>query len=177
MKGFSGDPKTIWLSESGDDRNMQIAEKFNFTDRRGKVWAASEGSIINGASIPGLWTLDGSPFIGDYRRASILHDIACQEARSRGLVRSADRISRACVVRGCSRRQSMLLYLGVRIGAWWRFKYFLKERIIEPTLIGTEPDKSLRTLTLLILLKKFCKLEKQMTLMSLKNSLIYLSCS
>jgi hypothetical protein len=36
--------------------------------------------VINGASIPRLlWSIVGSPFVGDYRRASVLHDAACDQ--------------------------------------------------------------------------------------------------
>ena len=36
--------------------------------------------MINGASIPKtLWSVVGPPFVGDYRRASVVHDVACEE--------------------------------------------------------------------------------------------------
>lgn len=119
---FSGEPRTLWLTESGDDRDMQMLELFTFTDPAGKVWDAPESSYINGASIPRpLWTLVGSPYTGDYRRASIVHDVACDRAKSdKQARRAADRMFyHACRVGGCSVAQSIILYLGVRIGAIW----------------------------------------------------------
>ncbi|AKH37966.1 MULTISPECIES: DUF1353 domain-containing protein [Nitrosomonas] len=119
---FSGKPRTLWLTESGDDRQMQILELFTYTDPDGKVWDAPEGVIINGASIPRpLWALVGSPYTGDYRRASIVHDVACDRAKSdRKLRRAADRMFyHACRAGGCSVAQSIIFYLGVRIGAIW----------------------------------------------------------
>lgn len=104
---FSGDPVTRWLSETGDDRNMEILEAFTFTDPAGKVWKAPVGSVVNGASIPRpLWSVVGSPYTGDYRRASIVHDVASVEAdHDEAKRRAADRMFyHACRVGGCSVR-------------------------------------------------------------------------
>ena len=122
VREFSGEPGTIWETESGPDRTMTLLEDFWFRDSRGRVWTASKGSGIDGASIPKpLWSLVGSPYTGDYRRASIVHDVACviagddQSAR-----RAADRMFfEACREGGCNRREAIILYIGVRIGAWW----------------------------------------------------------
>ena len=119
---FSGDPVTRWLAEAGDDRKMQILEEFTFTDTAGKVWKAPVGSVVNGASIPRpLWSLVGSPYTGDYRRASIVHDVAAVEAgHDEAGRRAADRMFyHACRVGGCSVREATILYVGVRIGSAW----------------------------------------------------------
>lgn len=72
---FSGSVKTEWLD---DGRNMRLLETLTFTDSAGKVWTAPAGSVINGASIPGIfWQTIGSPYIGLYRRASVIHDVYC----------------------------------------------------------------------------------------------------
>ena len=118
---FSGEPLAVWLTEEGtEDRTMKIAQEFSFTDPAGKTWRAPEDSCINGASIPrALWTIVGSPYTGDYRRASVVHDVARKEAGSdKKKRRAADRMFfHACRAGGCSIRQSMVLYLGVRVGA------------------------------------------------------------
>ncbi|MCY3788477.1 MAG: DUF1353 domain-containing protein [Gemmatimonadetes bacterium] len=42
-------------------------------------WTVPTGVKVNGASIPKvLWTPFGSPFVGDYRRASVIHDHFCR---------------------------------------------------------------------------------------------------
>jgi hypothetical protein len=111
----------VWLTEEGtEDRSMQMLQLFSFTDPAGKVWQAPKGSIVNGASIPrALWTLVGSPYTGDYRRASIVHDVAAKDAGTdAGKRRAADRMFfHACRAGGCSIWQSMILYVGVRVGA------------------------------------------------------------
>ena len=116
---FSGNPKTEWLvDENGADRNMRLLEDFSFTDPDGRVWLAPAGATVDGASIPRpLWVIVGSPYTDDYRRASVVHDIACGSP-------DVDRKQAdvmfyyACLSGGCTLDQAALLYLGVRIGAW-----------------------------------------------------------
>jgi len=80
---FKGEVAAKWLQHEGDDRNMQLLRNFSFTDPEGKEWRAPKGSTVNGASIPpALWDSIGPPFVGDYRRASVVHDVACDN-RSR----------------------------------------------------------------------------------------------
>jgi len=78
---FEGEVIAKWLKHSGKDRDMELKEKFSYIDPDNKIWAAKTGDVVNGASIPAfLWgNLLGSPFVGDYRRATVLHDIACVE--------------------------------------------------------------------------------------------------
>jgi hypothetical protein len=119
---FSGEPETRWLTEPNDpDRRMNLLRDFTFTDPEGKAWEVPAGyDKMDGASIPrALWTLVGSPYTGDYRRASIVHDRACDEARGdKDKRRAADRMFyHACRAGGCSVRQAAILYIGVRIGA------------------------------------------------------------
>jgi len=121
---FSGEPSTLWLTQDGDDRDMRLLEPFTFTDPSGMVWDAPAGAVIDGASIPrALWTLVGSPYTGDYRRASIVHDIASDRAGpDKGKRRAADRMFyQACRAGGCSVEQATILYLGVRAGGIWPF--------------------------------------------------------
>lgn len=130
---FSGEPSTLWKTESGPDRTMTLLEDFWFRDSQGAVWAAPRGSDVDGASIPKpLWALVGSPYTGDYRRASIVHDIACVAAgHDQAARRVADRMFfEACRVGGCSRREAIILYIGVRIGAWWSRRPELAEDAI-----------------------------------------------
>jgi hypothetical protein len=116
---FSGNPKTEWLVDSeGNDRDMEMLEDFSYTDPKGRLWPAPQGSIVNGASIPRpLWSAVGSPYTDDYRRASIVHDIACDNPSVPR--KEADvMFYHACRAGGCSAAQARILYAGVRIGAW-----------------------------------------------------------
>ncbi len=69
-----------WLVEKGPDRDVKLIEDFKYIDPSGKPWPAKRGAVVNGASIPwALWSLwIGPPFVGNYRRASVVHDVACE---------------------------------------------------------------------------------------------------
>jgi hypothetical protein len=77
--GFDGTFEFRWLSEPEDrHRMMQLLSRVSFTDKKGKVWSVPADWKIDGASIPQLfWTFAGSPFDGNYRRASVIHDYYC----------------------------------------------------------------------------------------------------
>ncbi len=78
---FDGDVVTRWLTSStNEDRDMELVQPFAYVDPSGKRWEAAVGRIINGATIPPwLWSAVGSPYVGDYRRASVVHDVACDD--------------------------------------------------------------------------------------------------
>lgn len=119
LGSFSGNPRTEWLTDpSTPDRDMRLLDDFWYDDPDGRRWKAPAGSVVNGASIPRpLWALVGSPYTDDYRRASVVHDVACADPGVRRA--EADRMFYfACRAGGCSPSQARLLYLGVRVGAW-----------------------------------------------------------
>jgi len=77
---FSNTVKTEWLD--GNKREMRLLEEVFFDDGKGGIWTAESGDIIDGASIPKfLWHIVGSPFVGKYRRASVLHDVYCKNKK------------------------------------------------------------------------------------------------
>ncbi len=115
---FSGNPKTMWLSDRGDDRDMQVIEDFWYLDQAGRRWDVPAGTVINGASIPRtLWSSVGSPYTGNYRRAALVHDAVVGRE---GVLRSESdaMFYFACLAGGCSQLQAKLLYAGVRLGTW-----------------------------------------------------------
>lgn len=119
---FIGTPVTEWLVDpQKPDRMMALKCDIAFRDKKqSRVWNAAAGQVVDGTSIPrALWTLIGSPFTGDYRRASIVHDIACYDFPKEGPERrAADRMFySACRVGGCSALEAYYLYVGVRIGS------------------------------------------------------------
>lgn len=113
---FTGNVITQWSRERGPDRNMILMKDVYYTDPSSRVWSAPAGSVINGASIPqALWSTVGSPYIGDYRLASVIHDVACAQGVNR---KEADTMFYyACLAAGCSHNRARVFYLGVRIGA------------------------------------------------------------
>lgn len=76
---FDGDVIVRWeIGSGGKDRKMLLLENFAFVDPAGKRWEARKGYPVDGASIPPiLWSFVGSPFVGRYRRASVVHDYYC----------------------------------------------------------------------------------------------------
>ncbi len=117
---FSGNPKTEWLIDAnGEDRDMQLLEDFFYVDPAGRTWPAPKGSVINGASIPrALWTTVGSPYTDDYRRASVVHDVACEPSSGVPRKEADEMFYYACRAGGCGEVQARVLYAGVRVGAW-----------------------------------------------------------
>lgn len=76
---FIGDVQTQWLD---DGRRMKLLSSLTYLDPQGERWIAPEGSIVDGASIPQFaWSVIGGPFEGKYRKASVIHDVACVEKR------------------------------------------------------------------------------------------------
>lgn len=72
---FTNTVKAEWLP---DGRRMLILEDVSFVDVTGKEWLAPAGSVVDGASVPRFfWRIIGSPFVGKYRRASVIHDVYC----------------------------------------------------------------------------------------------------
>jgi len=75
------DPETKWLrNPNGPDREMKMEEDFTFVDKKGNYHTAFKGEVVDGSSIPPLlWSIfQLSPFVGDHRNASIIHDVLCQ---------------------------------------------------------------------------------------------------
>jgi len=61
---------------------MTLITELRYTDPHGEVWIAPAGSVVDGASIPRyLWSIMGGPFEGQYRNASVLHDVAYEKRK------------------------------------------------------------------------------------------------
>ncbi len=120
MAHFEGEVKVQWLRHGGEDRMMQLLEAFVFVDDRGVRWVAPAGSIIDGASIPEmLWSTAGTPYIGDYRRATVLHDVACV-ARTHPSADVHRMFYDAMITDGVSTARALKMYTAVRLfGPHW----------------------------------------------------------
>ena len=125
MARFIGDVKTLWLVEGevgddGPDRRMQLLADFSFIDPNGVTWLAPTGHIVDGASIPRvLWSIAGSPYTGPYRRASVLHDVAC-DARTVPSKVVHRMFYDAMICDGVDQTQALEFYTAVRLfGPHW----------------------------------------------------------
>ena len=121
MAAFSGLPETRW--ELGG-RLMTLLQPLSYTDKNGREWKVPTGAELNGATIPrALWSIVGSPYVGLYRRASIVHDFYVGEGGNDDVSyrerRKADKMFfRACRTDGVKRKAAIVLYLGVSVGSW-----------------------------------------------------------
>lgn len=121
MAGFIGTVSVTWLTQPGDDRDMKLNQDFSFVDAANLKWTAKKNAVINGASIPQIfWTTFGSPFIGDYRRASVVHDYFC-DVRTRPSDATHKMFYEACLAGGVAQAKAKTMYFFVRtFGPSWQ---------------------------------------------------------
>jgi hypothetical protein len=86
---FNANVQAEWLDleggpvETKSGRDMKLLRDLTYVDSGGTKWHVPAGAVVNGASIPmPLWKAVGSPYVGKYRSASVVHDYYC---RTRGL--------------------------------------------------------------------------------------------
>ncbi|NGO53210.1 DUF1353 domain-containing protein [Allomesorhizobium camelthorni] len=117
---FIGTVSVSWLTQPGADRDVKLDQDFGFEDSGGLVWTAKKKAIVNGASIPQIfWSTFGSPFIGDYRRASVLHDYYC-EVRTRPSAATHLMFYEACLAGGVGPVKAKTMYIMVKtFGPSW----------------------------------------------------------
>jgi hypothetical protein len=117
---FIGTVSVSWLTQPGVDRDVKLEQDFGFEDAGGLVWTAKKNAVVNGASIPQIfWSSFGSPFIGDYRRASVLHDYCC-EVRTRPSAATHRMFYEACLAGGVGPLKAKTMYTMVKtFGPSW----------------------------------------------------------
>lgn len=115
---FSGPVDVRWLEDS--KREMMLLENISFVDLKGVTWTAYQFDIIDGASIPEfLWDDVGSPYIGFYRRASVIHDVYCQR-KSRPAQDVHDCFYEMMLADGVSKLKAKIMYAAVnKFGPRW----------------------------------------------------------
>jgi hypothetical protein len=75
---FVGKVVVEWLDDPFVPK-LRLREDFGFEDQTGKLWLARQGQVLDGASIPPVFRETiGMPFVGEYRRASVVYDYYCQ---------------------------------------------------------------------------------------------------
>jgi len=116
---FNNTVKAEWIGSS--KRKMRLIEGVSFRDKSGVLWAAHAGDVVDGASIPRFfWRFIGSPFIGNYRRASVIHDVYCkQKVRSS---KATHKVFREMMLfDGVSHWKARSMYWAVKaFGSKWR---------------------------------------------------------
>jgi len=134
---FVGDVVVEWIEQDGADRKMKLTEHFGYIDPKGKSWMVPQEAKIDGASIPRLfWTIFGPPFVGDYRRASVVHDYYC-DVKSEPWRAVHRMFYDASVSGGVSWLKAKIMYLAVYTrGPRWE----LGRNLEKMGITGFEPD-------------------------------------
>lgn len=104
----------------GPNRNMKLLSQIWFRFKA-YDWKADINSKFDGASIPPIfWLVIGSPFVGDYRRASIVHDVYCDpDSKARKEVSSDDvheMFYYAMRNDGVDQPLAAVMYMSVKVG-------------------------------------------------------------
>jgi hypothetical protein len=140
---FIGEVRTEWIDP---DRVMRLLRDFTYVDPEHHRWLAPADSLIDGASIPRpLWTLIGSPFTGRYRRASVVHDVACV-VRTHPWRRVHRMFYSACRCGGVGEVKAKVMYAAVyRFGPRWEARVGLRPTF-KPTQRGPAVERGVRSL-------------------------------
>jgi hypothetical protein len=117
---FIGTVKAEWIDP---DRNMSLLDDFIYVDPDERQWLAPKGAIINGASIPRIfWSIIGSPFTGEYRNASVVHDVACRSPYPAAWQAVHRMFYWACRCGGVHQKRAKIMYAAVyHFGPRWVF--------------------------------------------------------
>ena len=76
---FLGRVMVEWLDDDPFIPSMRLLDDFGFQDPSGKTWMAQKGAVLDGRSFPLVFRdLFGVPFLGSYRKSSVLYDHYCR---------------------------------------------------------------------------------------------------
>jgi len=109
---FSGTVKTDWL---GTSRKMCTLEMLMFVDPQKRKWVVPRWTVIDGASTPRFLWVFSSPFVGKYRRASVIHDYYCS-IKERPSKEVHYMFYQAMLCDGVPKWKAYLMYQAVKLG-------------------------------------------------------------
>jgi hypothetical protein len=99
-----------------DENSVVVSRTFGFIDSHKVNWAAPQGSMTDGASIPGIAKLViGGSFQEPYLRAAVLHDIYCK-SRVRSWQNTAKMFYEAMITAGTNIIKAQAMYWAVYLG-------------------------------------------------------------
>ncbi|MES2070666.1 MAG: DUF1353 domain-containing protein [Pseudomonadota bacterium] len=71
---------TLQLQWLPDEQHVLVLAPFDYIDPQGQTWSVARGHVVDASSIPQLArSLMGEPFDEEYREATVIHDVACDE--------------------------------------------------------------------------------------------------
>lgn len=121
---FEGRIIVEWIEERGsEERHMKLLEPFSYIDKDHIRWDVPAGHIVDGASIPqSLWSIVGSPYVGKYRKASVIHDYYC-DVMTAPSKRVHKMFYDAMLASGVDEARALLMYQAVdNFGPSWEMK-------------------------------------------------------
>ncbi|MEW7988611.1 MAG: DUF1353 domain-containing protein [Candidatus Thiodiazotropha sp.] len=134
---FDGKVVAEWLEGNGPDREMKLKEDFTFVDQNGKQWIVTKGAKVDGASIPWVfWRIVGPPFVGDYRRASVVHDFYCDN-KSESWQDVHKMFYDASIAGGVPETKAKIMYAAVYAGGP---RWETAESLMEKGIFGAAED-------------------------------------
>lgn len=119
---FEGKFYYEWLD---DGINMRLLNDLIYTTKQGFRIVIPTGEETDGASIPRfLWSSQGSPFTGKYRKAAVVHDYLYRKGYNKKPLttrKQADNIFYEAMIEcGCTQYDSFKKYWAVRLfGPRW----------------------------------------------------------
>jgi hypothetical protein len=115
-------PYQLDVRMAPDGRSGTLLNQFEFIDPQHKVWITPKGATVDGASIPPpLWPVVGSPWVGKYREASVIHDYYC-DTRIEPWQSVHKMFYDAMLANGVSELRARIMYAAVyRFGPRWNF--------------------------------------------------------
>lgn len=137
---FFGKIVVEWLEHKGPDRDVKLLGEFGYIDPDGKIWKVPAGAVVNGASIPEvLWSVIGSPFVGDYRKASVIHDYFCDRKNENS--KSVHRMFYyACLAGGVSKSKAKTMFAAVYWGGpQWKIVITTGLEKEDPIVVELDP--------------------------------------
>src|SRR5689334_3033229 len=76
---FLGKVVVEWLDDDPFIPGMRLAEDFGYVDGAGKTWLAPKSVVVDGRALPLIFRDGfGGPFVGQYRKTSVLYDHYCR---------------------------------------------------------------------------------------------------
>lgn len=134
---INGPVRTEWFAD--EPRRMTVLDWIVYVDKRRVRWTVAPGTVVDGASVPWFFRRVFPAYIGFYRRATVLHDMAC-ESRHATSWQVHRMFFEAMRCDGTNPLTAWLLWAAVRMfGPRFRGKFEESQRIQVPT--GTKTPR------------------------------------
>lgn len=135
----------LQLRVNDDGRTMTLLSAYGYGDEKCTLWSVPAGAIVDGASIPLLFqSFIGSPYVGKYRNASVIHDWFC-DRRTMPWERVHRVFYEAMRTSEVEEFKAKLMYLAVYYrGPRWDMQAMMNNRLVNKSIplasAGLDPE-------------------------------------